>query len=106
MPGDAVWHKVAEAEELAEGQVKTVQAGARVLALCRHNGGYGALDNTCPHAGGPLGEGSIEDGWLICPWHGKDFDPLTGEGHESHGLCVASYAVQVRGDGVYVGVGE
>jgi hypothetical protein len=38
--------------------------------------GTGALENRCPHQGGPLGEGSIENGWLRCPWHGYDYDPL------------------------------
>jgi pyruvate oxidase len=64
------WFKVAELGELPEGRVKTVVAGRRSLALTHWQGRYGALDNRCPHQGGPLGEGSIEKGWLRCPWHG------------------------------------
>ena len=51
----------------------------RSIALTHFEGRYGALDNRCPHQGGPLGEGSIENGLLRCPWHGWDYDPLTGK---------------------------
>ena len=76
-----VWHKVTEADELPDGRVTTVTAGTRTLALVHFDGSYAAMDNRCPHQGGPLGEGSIEKGikgqcWLRCPWHGWDFDPL------------------------------
>ncbi len=73
------WHRVADRDELPEGRVKTVTAGHRSLALTHHDGKYGALDNRCPHQGGPLGEGSIENGLLRCPWHGWDYYPLTGK---------------------------
>jgi thiamine pyrophosphate-dependent acetolactate synthase large subunit-like protein len=98
------WFKVAEPDELPEGRVKTVAAGHRSLALTHWQGRYGALDNRCPHQGGPLGEGSIEKGWLRCPWHGYDYDPLSGAppaGFSDAPVCVP---VDVRADGVYVGV--
>ena len=68
------------------------------------------MDNRCPHQGGPLGEGSIEVGsdgqcWLRCPWHGWDFDPKTGlppGGHEDSGQTL--YPLEVREDGIYVGL--
>jgi pyruvate oxidase len=49
------------------------------VALVHYDGRYAALDNHCPHQGGPLGEGSIENGLLRYPWHGFDYDPLTGQ---------------------------
>jgi thiamine pyrophosphate-dependent acetolactate synthase large subunit-like protein len=68
------------------------------------------MDNRCPHQGGPLGEGSIEKGvdgqcWIRCPWHGWDFDPLTGRppgGHEDSGQ--AMYPVAIRAGEVFVGL--
>src|SRR5262245_57727252 len=78
MADDVTWIRVAGAGELPEGRVVTVTAGDRSLALTHWQGRYGAFDNRCPHQGGPLGEGSIEKGWLRCPWHGYDYDPLTG----------------------------
>ncbi|MEL6448160.1 MAG: thiamine pyrophosphate-dependent enzyme [Pseudomonadota bacterium] len=105
---EAVWYKVAEPDELAEGRVKSATAGQTQVALVHFDGQYAAMDNRCPHQGGPLGEGSIEKGingecWLRCPWHGWDFHPLTGEppgGHEDSGQ--QKYDVEVRDDGIYV----
>ena len=48
------------------------------MALARCGARVGALENRCPHQGGPFGEGSIESGSLRCPWHGYDYVPLTG----------------------------
>jgi len=108
--GALEWHRVADADQLPEGRVTTVTAGRKTLALVHFDGRYAAMDNRCPHQGGPLGEGSIEKGvdgqcWLRCPWHGWDFDPLTGKppgGHEDTGQEM--FAVEIRADGLYVGV--
>jgi nitrite reductase/ring-hydroxylating ferredoxin subunit len=77
---ELLWHQVADLDELPEGRVKTVAAGHRSLALTHFDGRYAALENRCPHQGGPLGEGTIEKGMLRCPWHGYDYCPLTGLG--------------------------
>lgn len=106
------WHKVAELNELPQGRVKTVTVGTVSLALTHFQGSYAAMDNRCPHQGGPLGEGSIEIGpvgdcWLRCPWHGWDFHPLTGKppgGHEDSGQEM--YPVEARDDGIYVAIKE
>jgi pyruvate oxidase len=96
------WTKVAEADELPEGRVTTVFTGNRSLCLTHSGGSYGALENRCPHQGGPLGEGSIEKGWLRCPWHGYDYDPVTGEPPGGFSDRPESFPVEVRDDGVYV----
>jgi pyruvate oxidase len=99
-----VWHKVAEVDELEDGRVKTVLAGHKALALTRVGVSYGAIDNHCPHQGGPLGEGSIEKGWLRCPWHGYDYDPLTGTPPPGFADAPACFPLEVRDDGIYVAV--
>lgn len=104
------WHRVASVNQLQEGRVMSVTAGVKTLALVHFDGKYAAMDNRCPHQGGPLGEGSIEKGeggkcWIRCPWHGWDFDPLTGKppgGHEDSGQ--ETFPVELRDDGVYVGL--
>ncbi|MFN8052166.1 MAG: thiamine pyrophosphate-binding protein [Acidimicrobiales bacterium] len=96
------WHRVGGPDALEEGRVRTVVAGNRSIALTRCGGRYGALDNHCPHQGGPLGEGSIEGGLLRCPWHGYDYDPLTGEAPGGHADRATPFAVEERSDGVYV----
>ncbi len=73
------WHKVLEdVNELKEGRVMTATIEHQGICLTHFEGKYAALDNRCPHQGGPLGEGSIENGMLRCPWHGWDFHPCTG----------------------------
>ncbi len=107
---ELVWHRVAALDELPSGRVKTVTAGTLSMALTNIDGEFHAMDNRCPHQGGPLGEGSIEVGkdgdcWLRCPWHGWDFDPKTGRppgGHEDSGQTL--YPVEVRDDGIYIGI--
>ncbi len=96
------WQKILEPGQLAEGRVRTVTVGRHSLAVSCYQGAYGALDNRCPHQGGPLGEGSIENGWLRCPWHGYDYNPLDGSPPEGFDDAPACYPVQEREDGVYV----
>lgn len=102
MTDEMAWHKVAEPGDLAEGRVRTVTVDRRSLALTRCGGRSGALDNHCPHQGGPLGEGSIEHGLLRCPWHGFDYDPITGRPPEGFSDAPACFDVDEREDGVYV----
>ena len=67
--GPVDWHRILGPNELPEGRVTTVTVGRRSLAVSNIGDvGFGAIDNHCPHQGGPLGEGSIEKGWLRCPW--------------------------------------
>jgi thiamine pyrophosphate-dependent acetolactate synthase large subunit-like protein/nitrite reductase/ring-hydroxylating ferredoxin subunit len=95
------WQRVLAPDELADGRVKAVTCGTRTLCMTRFEGRYGALDNRCPHQGGPLGEGSIENGLLRCPWHGWDYHPITGN---SPGFDdgVESLPVEEREDGIWV----
>ncbi len=102
MTDEHTWHRILEVDELPEGRVTTVTVGRRSLAVTHHEGQYGCLDNACPHQGGPLGEGSIENGWLRCPWHGYDYSPLTGVPPEGFSDAPACFTVEARPDGVYV----
>ncbi len=102
-----IWYKVLDKESCPEeGRVTTGTAGHRLLALTRFNGTFSALDNRCPHQGGPLGEGSIENGCLRCPWHGWEFDPITGKSPGGFDDGVEVFPVEERADGLYVGLQE
>ncbi len=100
---ETVWRKVLELDELPEGQVKPVTCSHRTLCMVHHDDTFAALDNRCPHQGGPLGEGSIEKGMLRCPWHGWDFDPLTGRSPGGYDDGIDTFPIEIRDDGVYVG---
>ncbi len=103
-PAPTEWHRVADLDEVPEGRVKTVTVGHTSLCLSHFEGDYGALANACPHQGGPLGEGSIENGWLRCPWHGYDYHPITGQPPSGFSDAPACFAAEERSDGVYVEV--
>ena len=100
------WVRVLALDELSEGRVTAVTCGRKTVCMTHFEGGYHALDNSCPHQGGPLGEGSIENGWLRCPWHGWDFHPATGKPPGGFDDGVTAYPVEVREDGVYVELEE
>ena len=97
-----VWLKVLDHGELPQGRVKPVTCQHQTLCITHYEGQYGALDNRCPHQGGPLGEGSIENGLLRCPWHGWEYNVKTGVSVNNPSACVASYPVVVEGDEVKV----
>jgi pyruvate oxidase len=99
------WFKALELDELPEGRVRPVTCAHQTVCMTHFQGRYGALDNRCPHQGGPLGEGSIENGLLRCPWHGWDYDPLTGRA-PGFDDGVDTYPVEIREDGIYVGFEE
>jgi nitrite reductase/ring-hydroxylating ferredoxin subunit len=67
------WTPVLADAELAEGKLSKAEAGGVPVLLYRTAGTVHALDSTCSHMGGPLEEGTISDGCVICPWHGSTF---------------------------------
>ena len=94
------WHRIDEVPD--EGRVRTAVVDGRSVAVTRCGGRVGVLDNHCPHQGGPLGEGSIENGLLRCPWHGYDYDPTTGRPPEGFSDAPVAFPVEERADGTYV----
>ncbi len=101
---DLEWHRILDPDELDEGRVTTVTVGRRSFAVSKLGGAIGCLDNACPHQGGPLGEGSIENGWLRCPWHGYDYSPIDGRPPGGFADAVECFPTDVRDDGVWVGL--
>jgi pyruvate oxidase len=96
------WHRFGDADIPDEGRVRAAVVDGRPVALSRCGGRLGALENRCPHQGGPLGEGSIEKGLLRCPWHGYDYDPITGVPPGDFADAVPAFTVQERADGTWV----
>ena len=101
--GETAWFEV-HAADLALGGVKTVVAGGGGVCLARIERGLGALDDRCPHQGGPLGEGTTEGGWLICPWHGYEYDPLTGEPPAGYDDAATPFPISETDGAVLVGL--
>jgi len=102
---DRRWHRI-DPGDLQVDRVTTVVAGGRAICVTRTAEGYGALDNRCPHQGGPLGDGHIENGNVICPWHGYEYNPCTGSPPPGFSDAATAYPVQRRNDGLYVELPE
>jgi nitrite reductase (NADH) small subunit len=95
--------KIGTTSELpACGKVKEFMAAGRMLCVANLDDGVYAMDNICLHWGGPLGQGVIEDGKVVCPWHGWKFDPKTGEGPPKASGRLPVYKVRVEADEVFV----
>ncbi len=93
---------VVQVADLAPGQGKVIDVGGVAVALFNADGAFYALDNTCPHRGGPLGEGLVEGQAVTCPWHNWSFELKTGRHVATSKIRVACYPVRVVGSDVQV----
>ena len=89
------WTSLCELKELEEGKGKYVEIGGFQLAVFLSEGNVFVLDNTCPHAGGNLAGGFIEEGCAICPWHYWQFRLDNGQLRDSPGVTVSTYKVRM-----------
>jgi len=93
----ARWQDVGPLERFAS-PVTAVSVGRTRLAVTNDGGRFGAISGVCNHAGGPLGEGRLEGGYLVCPWHGWKYGAQDGRGEPGFEAdAVPSHAVRVEG---------
>ena len=89
--------------DIVPGTGKQLTVGGKDVALFNVDGTFYAVDNTCPHRGGPLAEGEVEGCAVTCPWHAWTFDLKTGESLTDD-LKVACYQAKVEGESVLIGI--
>ena len=94
--------KVAEATDLPAGKGMQVTVGGQPVALFNVDGEFFAVDNLCPHQGGPLGEGMVENDSVICPWHAWAFNVKTGESPLNPRAKIDTFPVTIEGDDIYI----
>jgi nitrite reductase (NADH) small subunit len=94
--------RVAAIGDVPPGTGKCVEAGGKQIALFNVGGVFHAIDNTCIHRGGPLGEGELDGAIVTCPWHGWQYDVTTGVNTMDESERVERYEVKVEGDAVLV----
>jgi len=93
--------RVCGVDELTDGESVVREVDGTAVAVFSIDGSVYALENVCPHQGGPIGEGKVEDGCVYCPWHGWQFDVASGE--HVHGKAAATaFDVTVDDGDVYV----
>ena len=96
--------RVASNSELAEGACMLVEAGDDQVVLIKVEGEIFAYNDLCPHAEGPMSDGSIEGGQIECPWHGSLFNVKTGENTGPPASAdLQRFGVRIEGDDVLVG---
>ena len=83
-------------------EAKEFSCGDREICVANVNGTYSAMDNICLHRGGPLGQGTIENGKVVCPWHAWAWDPTTGEVAHSASAKIAIYSLKVENGDVLI----
>lgn len=93
----STWVNVGRADEVGPGQKKTFEADGIMVVVVNLGGEYFCVEDVCTHDGGPLGEGELDDGQLVCPRHGARFDVRTGDALSLPAFePVATYQVKVQ----------
>jgi len=98
------WIRLAAVEECPPGEAREFVVQDRIIALFQVDGRFYALDGICPHQGGPLGRGKLCGTIVTCPWHGWQFDVVTGQHQANRGLQQFGYPVKVEGPDLFVAV--
>ena len=102
----ANWIKVAAKSDCPQGQLKGAMADGVPVVLSNADGKICALEDQCSHENLPLSDGELEDGELVCIYHGARFDACSGARKTLPAVMpVRSFLVEVRGDDIYVDVG-
>ena len=94
--------KVATVADVPKGTGKVVEIGGKKLAVFNCDGQFYAMDNTCRHRGGPLGEGSLAGTTVTCPWHGWTYDVSSGACGMNPAMKLQTYGVTVDGQDILV----
>ena len=95
--------KVAQVGDLSPGEGKVIEVESQNIALFNVDGTFHAMQNTCTHAGGPLGEGALVGDQVTCPLHGAQFNVTTGKVLGPPALSdVKSFVVTVEGSDVLI----
>lgn len=96
---------MAQTADIKPGDVQCVEFGGERVAIFNVDGTYYAISDACPHAGGPLSEGYVEDGKVVCPWHGWCFD-LDPTKCEPPSDMVCRYRVHVENGSIQLEAAE
>lgn len=96
----AEYVRVAGVNEVPVGTGHVAEIEERSVAIFNIDGAFFALDNTCAHRGGPLGEGELDGEVVTCPWHSWEYNVRTGISLTTPSASVKTYAVKIDGDDV------
>src|SRR6266576_2939503 len=89
------WISLCEIDELTENQGKYVEIDGFQLAVFLSSGNVSVMDNHCPHAGGNLAGGHVEEGCAVCPWHYWAFRLDNGQLRDTPGVTISTYKTRL-----------
>lgn len=101
------WVKILSNDQITdEDFIRIIKADGKKVCIIKNNGAFYATQPRCPHAGADLSSGWCKNGKLICSFHRYQYDLVTGGGGEGQGDYLETYPLDVRDDGVYIGIKE
>jgi len=98
--------RVASTADVPAGEGRTVEVDGKQIAIFNCGGTFYAIDNTCKHRGGPLGEGELEGCVVTCPWHGWTYDVTTGQSPDDADARVDRFDTKVEKGELLVAIPE
>lgn len=96
--------KVCRLADVPADGLKVLDIDDRPIVLRYIAGTLHAIENICPHRGGPIGEGDINGNTITCPWHDWSFDLSTCQNTMNPAAVIRKFPVRVEGDDVFVEV--
>lgn len=97
--------RTAKTNEITPGTIREFHVEGKAIAVANVDGKFYAINNTCLHRGGPLGQGSMNGKVVTCPWHGWQYDVTNGKVTQNPAVGVDCYPLEVRGEDIYVDIG-
>lgn len=94
--------RIGSTGDIPPGAGRAYAAGRFEVAVFNVDGEFYAIENSCPHQGGPLADGWMEGPLVTCPWHGWCFDVRTGKMTLAEFAEIPRFAVEVRGEDLYL----
>jgi nitrite reductase/ring-hydroxylating ferredoxin subunit len=98
----STWVDAGPVDRIPDRRARIVCAAGERIAVFRYDGRISAVSNVCQHQNGPLGEGKIVGGCIVCPWHGYEYQPASGAAPPPFAEAVPTFRVSVRDGRVFV----
>jgi methionine sulfoxide reductase heme-binding subunit len=95
MAAPAAWVDVCAVSQIPEKRARIVCAAGERIAVFKYDGKLSAISNVCQHQNGPLGEGKIVGGCVVCPWHGYEYRPDSGASPPPFTEAVPTFRVRL-----------
>ena len=94
--------RAARTDEIPAGTIREFQVDGLTVAIANIGNKFYAINDTCLHRGGPLGQGQLQGVAVTCPWHGWQYDVTTGKLTMNPTIGVKTYLLEVRGEDLWI----